>query len=213
MEDVPNHTVGITQVHRGCLLFCHVVEDISNINYLSVHSKLNNNKQQKGRLTMDNFETALSNIDDRVKAYNATLANIKNALKKKFEESRTHREQIIKALTIILDRHDSEDFVFSNRRAGDETSYEIRRESDGLRIKIHLNAWIKCDDLDSKLLDDVNSLDGAEDLYADLILIDENNQRIDKVLKAYLLHESLRADRMKDKLEKLKAELLNKDNQ
>ena len=162
---------------------------------------------------MNNFEPELSNIDDHVKAYSSTLEDIKNALKKKFEECRSHRVQIIKNLNIILDRHDSEDFVFSNRSDGDETSYEIRRESDGISIKIQHDKWIRCYDLDSKLLDDVSILDCAKDLYSDLTHIDEDNQRIDKVLKAYLLHESLRADRMKDKLEKLKAELPNEAKQ
>ena len=162
---------------------------------------------------MNNFETELGRIDKRFEEYNSKLADIKNVLKKKFEEVRTHRGQIIKDLTTILDRQDSDDFAFSNRDAGDETSYEIRRESEWFCIKIQHDAWIRCYDLDSKVIDDVSILDCAVDLYADLTRIDKDNQRIDEVLKAYLLHESLRADRMKDKLEKLKAELPNEANQ
>lgn len=161
---------------------------------------------------MNNFETALSNIDDRVKAYNPMLENIKSMLKKKFEESKAHREQIIKDLNIILGRHDSEDFVFSNRAAGDETSYEIRREQNGLRIKIQHADWITCDALGHWSIDDVD-LDGVEDTLTELNRVDENNQRFDEVLKAYLRHESLRADKMKVRFEKLKAALLNEANQ
>ena len=44
MEDVPNHTVGIAQVHRGHLLF-FVIRAFSNINYLSSSQQTKTTKQ------------------------------------------------------------------------------------------------------------------------------------------------------------------------
>ena len=185
---------------------------------------------------MNEFKEEITKIKERINALNVSLADIKNALRKRFEKVKLHRKENLESLGIVVQMNNDCGVKFSARYPdGKKISYEIEKWDDGpyemcvkingpddLYNEIHveriksLSSFLFISELNNDeitCIDDITCVDDVYSVYKAIRECEEKDQMVDKVLEACLVMEEERIEEMKVKLDELKANLLHEDHQ
>ena len=186
---------------------------------------------------MNEFKEEITKIKERINALNVSLADIKNALRKRFEKVKLHRKENLENLGNVVQMHNDCGVKFSACYSdGKKISYEIEKwDDDGpyemivkingpdLHREIHMEriksiSSILCiaallDDEEITCIDDITFVDDVYSVYKAIRECEDKDQMVDKVLEACLVMEEERIEEMKVKLDELKANLLHEDKQ